>query len=131
MYSLIRRHHLLFEELGALNKRGETALHDFLTDQLMLDVIDTRSLVLDSLLSELMIVSMNSVISYVKQLLEDFIIAYVVFAVALSIAIILLIHWSLTRVKRSMWDTNIILKILPFETLAREEREEIKNFFKQ
>jgi hypothetical protein len=32
--------------------------------------------------------------------------------------------------RKSMWDTNIILKIIPFESLPKEDRIEIKDFFK-
>ena len=31
--------------------------------------------------------------------------------------------------RKSMWDTNIILKIIPFETLPKKDRIEIKDFF--
>jgi hypothetical protein len=31
--------------------------------------------------------------------------------------------------RQAMWDTNIILKIIPFETLPKEDRIDIKDFF--
>jgi hypothetical protein len=31
--------------------------------------------------------------------------------------------------RRSMWDTNILLKIIPFEMLPKTDRIEIKDFF--
>jgi hypothetical protein len=72
---------------------------------------------------------MNSALNYIKSLLNDFIIAYLVFTVILTIGLVGILWWSLVVIKRNMWDTNIILKILPYETLSRNEREEIKVFF--
>ncbi len=73
---------------------------------------------------------MTSGINYIRTLLNDFIAAYLIFAIFLTFGTFALVWWSIQVVKRNMWDTNIILKILPFESLKREERENIKAFFK-
>jgi hypothetical protein len=96
---------------------------------LIIDLIDTKVLVLDKLLSKLKTLAMDSVNAYVISLLRDFIIAYVVFVIVLTFSLFFMLYWFLAVIKRNMWDTNIILKILPYETLPREEREEIKSFF--
>jgi hypothetical protein len=114
-----------------MKQRDETALRGLLTDPSLLEVIDTKALILDKILKTLKLLSMNSVLAYLKSLLRDFILAYLIFAVLLTLTLIALLIWSLTVVKRGMWDTNIILKILPFETIPREQREEIKQFFQQ
>jgi hypothetical protein len=72
---------------------------------------------------------MQSVISYIQKLLNNFITAFIVFIVALTIAVVVLILVGFKTLRRSMWDTNIILKIIPFETLSRQDRVEIKEFF--
>ena len=96
---------------------------------MIIDLIDTKVLVLDKLLSKLKTLAMDSVNAYVISLLRDFIIAYVVFVIVLTFSLFFMLYWFLAVIKRNMWDTNIILKILPYETLPREEREEIKSFF--
>ena len=92
-------------------------------------MLDTKVFVLDKILKKLKQKSMNSALNYIKSLLNDFIIAYLVFTVILTIGLVGILWWSLVVIKRNMWDTNIILKILPYETLSRNEREEIKVFF--
>jgi len=72
---------------------------------------------------------MDSVISYIQGLLMNFITAFIVFVTILTIALIVLVFVGFKILRRSMWDTNIILKIIPFETLPKKDRIEIKDFF--
>ncbi len=95
-----------------------------------MEIIDTKVLVLDNILKKLKQASMTSAIDYIKSLLNDFIMAYLIFSIVLTLSLCTILWWSLVVIKGNMWDTNIILKILPIETLSRVEREEIKNFFK-
>ena len=98
---------------------------------MLVNVIDLKSILLNLVIDRLKINSMESVISYIKSLLMDFVVAYAIFTILISLTIVFMIYWSLRYIKRNMWNTNIILKILPFETLPREDREMIKEFFKQ
>lgn len=98
---------------------------------MLVSVIDLKSILLNLVIDRLIINSMQSVISYIKSLLMDFVVAYAIFTILISLTIVFMIYWSLRYIKRNMWNTNIILKILPFETLPREDREMIKEFFKQ
>ena len=59
----------------------------------------------------------------------NFITAFIVFVTILTIALIVLVFVGFRILRRSMWDTNIILKIIPFETLPKKDRIEIKDFF--
>ena len=59
----------------------------------------------------------------------NFITAFIVFVAILTIALIVLVFVGFKILRRSMWDTNIILKIIPFETLPKKDRIEIKDFF--
>jgi hypothetical protein len=59
----------------------------------------------------------------------NFITAFIVFVTILTIALIVLVFVGFKILRRSMWDTNIILKIIPFETLPKKDRIEIKDFF--
>jgi hypothetical protein len=97
---------------------------------MLVNVIDLKSILLNLVIDRLKINCMESVITYIKSLLMDFVIAYVIFTILISLTIVFMIYWSLRYIKRNMWNTNIILKILPFETLPREDREMIKEFFK-
>ena len=96
----------------------------------IVEVIDTKVLVLDKILKKLKQASMTSAIDYIKSLLNDFIMGYLIFTIVLTLSLCAILWWSLVVIKGNMWNTNIILKILPIETLSKAEREEIKNFFK-
>lgn len=73
--------------------------------------------------------TMASVFAYIEKLLNDFITAFIVFAAVLSVAVLLLIFIGFRVLRKSMWETNIILKIIPFESLPRADRIEIKDFY--
>ena len=72
---------------------------------------------------------MESVIAYIQKLVNDFITAFVVFVTLLTIAVAILALVGFRVLRKSMWDTNIILKIIPFETLPKSDRIDIKDFF--
>ena len=72
---------------------------------------------------------MESVIEYISKLLNNIIIAFIVFIFILTVALIVLMLLGFRVLRQAMWDTNIILKIIPFESLPRQERIEIKDFF--
>ena len=85
--------------------------------------------ILDPALNQLKQICMDSVIQYIQVLLLDFVTAFIVFASLLTVAMLVLIVVGFKFLRKSMWDTNIILKIIPFETLPRSDRIEIKDFF--
>ena len=85
--------------------------------------------ILDPALNQLKQICMDSVIQYIQVLLLDFVTAFIVFASLLTVALLVLIVVGFKFLRKSMWDTNIILKIIPFETLPRSDRIEIKDFF--
>lgn len=95
----------------------------------IIQIIDMKAKILDLPLNDLKEQSMKSVISYIQLLLQNFIVAFIVFILILTFAVALLIFFGFKVLRRNMWDTNIILKIIPFETLPRKERIEIKDFF--
>ena len=73
--------------------------------------------------------AMASVLAFIEKLLNDFITAFIVFVAVLSVAVLLLIFMGFRVLRKSMWETNIILKIIPFESLPRADRIEIKDFY--
>ena len=88
-----------------------------------------KAQILDRALNELKIICMNSVIQYIQKLLNDFITAFIIFLTILSLTALIFIFVGFRVLRKSMWDTNVLLKIIPFETLPKKERIEIKDFF--
>lgn len=95
----------------------------------MVQIIDMKAQVLDPALNQLKEKCMESVVKYIQMLLDNFITAFIVFATILTISIGFLIFIGFRLLRRSMWNTNIILKIIPFETLPKQDRIDIKDFF--
>ncbi len=100
-----------------------------LSDSTTIQIIDTKAKVLDPALMELKKRCFESVVKYVQKLLNNFIIAFAIFVVVLTVSTLLLLLIGFKTLRKSMWDTNIILKIIPFEAIAQKDRVKIKDFF--
>lgn len=112
-------------------ERTEDFLKKQMGDPVMVEIIDMKAKVVNPLLEILNQKSMGSVISYVRSLFLNFLTAFVMFTVILTICMLVLLLVGFRVMKRNMLDTNIVLRIIPFEKLAKEDCEEIKDFFKQ
>ena len=93
-------------------------------------IVDTKAIVLDPALDKLQNACMDSANQYIKQLLNNLVSAFVVFVVLMSMGMVVLYLLGFDRMKRSMLDTNIVIRILPFETLEKDTQEKIKDFVK-
>ena len=92
-------------------------------------MIDLKAEILNPVLKILIDQAETSVINYGKLLINQYIITFIVFAALLTLGTLILIFKTINVLKQGMWDTNIMLKILPFETMNKGDREEIKKFF--
>ena len=100
-----------------------------LLDETVIQIIDMKANILDPTLNQLKERCMQSVLDYIQMLLNDFVTAFIVFLVIITIAALLLVFIGFRVLRKSMWETNIILKIIPFETLPKNDRIEIRDFF--
>lgn len=125
----------MFSQILKANLRFASTLRDVkflesaMLDPTMVQIIDMKAQVLDPALNQLKQTCMDSVIAYIQKLLDDFVTTFIVFVTVLTLAIVALGFTGFRVLRRSMWDTNILLKIIPFETLKKNDRLEIKNFF--
>ena len=129
MYTQILKANLNFKSLGNTSKRNTKQLSLLIGDPEIVQIIDMKAQILDPALNQLKQICMDSVIQYIQVLLLDFVTAFIVFASLLTVAMLVLISVGFKFLRKSMLDTNIILKIIPFETLPRSDRIEIKDFF--
>ena len=129
MYTQILKANLNFKSLGDTSKRTTKQLSLLMGDPEIVQIIDMKAQILDPALNQLKQICMDSVIQYIQVLLLDFVTAFIVFASLLTVAMLVLISVGFKFLRKSMLDTNIILKIIPFETLPRSDRIEIKDFF--
>jgi hypothetical protein len=129
MFTQILKTNLYFNALGATSIRNTTILKGMMDDIAMVQIIDMKATILDPALNQLKQQCMQSVIDYIQMLLNNFITAFGVFIAILTFAVLVLILIGFRILRKSMWDTNIILKIIPFETLPKQDRIDIKDFF--
>ena len=124
------KQHLEFLDTGDSRTRSETFLRKEIADKAIVEMIDLKAEILNPVLQILIDKAEISVINYGKQLINQYVITFIVFAALLTLGTLILIFKTINVLKQGIWDTNIILKILPFESLPKGDREEIKNFFK-
>lgn len=116
---------------GPTARRTEEFLRELTDDPTLIAIIDIKARLLTPLLDALNIKAMESVINYIHKLLNDSMTAFIIFAVLMTIGLIIILFTGFKIMKKSMLDTNILLRIIPFEHLPKEYREDIKEFFKQ
>jgi hypothetical protein len=124
------KQHLEFLDTGDSRTRSETFLRKEIADKAIVEMIDLKAEILNPVLQILIDKAEISVINYGKQLINQYVITFIVFAALLTLGTLILIFKTIDVLKQGIWDTNITLKILPFETMPKGDREEIKNFFK-
>jgi len=69
---------------------------------------------------------MDSVTSYFSQLLNDFIILYCIFIAILIASMIYASVFVFKKLRKSMWNTNMLLKIIPPSILTKKDEEKLK-----
>ena len=91
----------------------------------MIEVVDTKSKMLNPTLDKLNTLCMTSVINYVNLLVNNSLIAYVIFSLIMTGCMLGLLG-AFNRVKRSMTNTDIVIRIIPFHTLSAAQVREMK-----
>jgi hypothetical protein len=87
MFTQILKEHLQFTSAGQLRQRNITLLsQEIVVEPQVVEVIDTKVLVLDKILTKLKQASMTSALDYIKSLLNDFILSYLIFSVVLTLS---------------------------------------------
>ena len=69
---------------------------------------------------------MNSALAYFKKLLTDFEAVYAVFLALLITSMIYFTIFAFKRLRKSMWSTNMLLKIIPKHTLSKDDSDKLK-----
>jgi hypothetical protein len=129
MFTQILNMNLSFLVLGQQKVRTLDKLMGLISDTNIIQMIDMKAVILDLPLTTLEQQCSTSVDTYIQKLLSDSNIGFAVFIIILTFSVVALIYLGFRVLRQSMWNTNIILKIIPFETLPREERIQIKDFF--
>lgn len=97
----------------------------------MIEIADTKSKMLNPTLDRLNVLCMSSVLNYVNFLVNNSMIAFIVFSIVMTGCMLILVLGGYSQAKRSMTNTNIIIRIIPFHTLSAEHVREMKKQFGQ
>lgn len=84
-------------------------------------MIDLKAYLLSTPLSMLKETCINSVVTYIKQLLNKFLVAYIVFMILLALGLIFFLVVGFKKLRSDMWDTNIFLKIIPIDAIENDK----------
>lgn len=95
----------------------------------MVQIIDMNTVLLESVVALLRSNSVTSINNYIHAQLLYFQDAYIVFAFFLTFGLVILIKYGFSRLKQMMLDTNKVLRIIPYESLSQQDRDELKLFF--
>eukprot|EP00347_Sterkiella_histriomuscorum_P016877 403351503 len=128
MYDWLFKNNLQVQQ--AIEQKNKQFLMTLLTDPHLLELIDLLTILLDPAYQILQEAARESVVLYIEKLLRNFMIAWAIFVSFLTLSVVLLVFIGFKKLRREMWNTNIILKVIPYEAMEKEERDKIINFFK-
>jgi hypothetical protein len=100
-----------------------------MTNNETIDIIDTKLYVLGETYNVLKTVVVKSVIDYFNRFLNNFIIVFTIFFGLLIVALIYYVFFAFNRLKKTMWNTNLLLKIIPISDIDKHDKEDLKDFF--
>eukprot|EP00347_Sterkiella_histriomuscorum_P004053 403361925 len=127
MYAKILKDNLKVNS-NAISK-NITFTKQLIKDPEIIQIIDMKAKLLDPTLTALKDKCINSVVTYIQKLLNDFVVAFIVFIMLLTLGLFLILIIGFKKLRKSMWETNILIKIIPFEALSKKDRIKIKDFF--
>ncbi|CDW78770.1 UNKNOWN [Stylonychia lemnae] len=116
---------------AALLQKDKETIIQMMKDPFVVEIIDINYLVLDPAFKMIQDSTRDSVLKHIQKLLSNFIVAFVVFISMLTLSLLVLIFYGFKRLRHSMSNTNIILRVIPYEAISKDERDEIRNFFDQ
>ncbi|CDW76681.1 pas domain s-box family protein [Stylonychia lemnae] len=129
MLSQAQKTELAFKNSYQNQRRDDQFLRVELNSTDVIDIIDTKMYIMGYSFIELENQCMESALKYFKKLLTDFIIVYAVFLALLISSMIYFTIFAFKRLRRSMWSTNMLLKIIPKQALNKNDSELLKQFF--
>eukprot|EP00347_Sterkiella_histriomuscorum_P002941 403366205 len=129
MLSHSQKLELAFNTALSMKRRNETFLRAELSNNDTIELIDAKMYIMGQSFIELENQCMDSALKYFKKLLTEFIAVYTVFLALLIGSMVYFTIFAFKRLRKSMWSTNMLLKIIPKQALNKSESEKLKQFF--
>ena len=112
-----------------LNRTRQFQLEN-LRDRVTLDLIEIQEFVMDKIYIDIKEKVTEATTAYYRSLINQYKILYAAFIVLMTAIFTSYIVVGYQTIKRSMWKTNLILKILPLEVIPKICLPDLKAFFK-
>ena len=112
-----------------LNRTRQFQLEN-LRDRVTLDLIEIQEFVMDKIYIDIKEKVTEATTAYYRSLINQYKILYAAFIVLMTAIFTSYMVVGYQTIKRSMWKTNLILKILPLEVIPKICLPDLKAFFK-
>lgn len=97
----------------------------------MIEILDLKVKILDIGLNQLKSTVTASANNYISGLLHDYQGAYIAFILIMSSVFVGLVLTGSKMTKKNLINTNMALRIIPYESLTQQDREDINDFFEK
>ena len=126
MFSFSFRTNMNFDEAGIAGERTMEFLTEEIADPLMLEIIDSKITILGPIFIAHKERCLDSTLNYLEALMLQFTIVYSGFVVTMTFIIVLFLTKGFNILRQNMWNTNVLVKMIPFDQLEESSKEEMK-----
>jgi len=96
---------------------------------MIIEIVDAKEIVIGNAFDLLKEKAEASVLDYNNHILKLFIIVFAIFVSLLTVFMAVCSFYGFKRLRRSMWNSNIILKIIPEKIFKKKDQDRLKEFF--
>eukprot|EP00347_Sterkiella_histriomuscorum_P001462 403371946 len=129
MYHKAQKTQMEYDTALQMRQRDQTFLRNMMNDTETIELIDAKVYILQHAFQVFQDACVDSSIKYFQSQRDQLIIIYVVFLVIIIVSILIFFLYALKRLRSTMWNTNLILKIIPSDVVSKKDAEKIKSFF--
>ncbi|TNV87637.1 hypothetical protein FGO68_gene1529 [Halteria grandinella] len=126
---LVKQGHYFDSVEASAEGRNAKVLEKMMNDKLMIEIMDFNQVALRPMLSELRERAIASMDDYVHSFVADLILAFAIFAILLTLMLIIIMLKGFPKMKKEMLDTNRMMQIIPVETLTKQDIDDLTAFF--
>lgn len=126
MISAAYKFNMIYQRADEDNAKSLEFIRSILIDEDFLEILDTKMYVMPDSFTKLQNTVMDSTLAYFEKLLTEFVIVYAIFMAVLVLSMSYFSIFIFKKLKISMWNTNMLLKIIPSDTLNKKDEDLLK-----
>lgn len=109
--------------------RDKEFLEELISDEYSMKIIDTTLYILNELFKQMKENGLSSAVAYFGNVKVRNIILYSVFTIILLTTFILFVSVAFKKIKISIWNTNLALKMIPSDSMSKKDYKKVQSFF--